>query len=105
MSDSYPLIIVDEFQDTNADEWDIIQLLGQASTIVASADPDQRIYEFRGASPARIQEFISTFKPSIFDFSADNHRSAGTDIITFATDFLASTHKRKRYSNVAIVRY
>jgi DNA helicase II / ATP-dependent DNA helicase PcrA len=105
ISDSYPLIILDEFQDTNAEEWAIVQLLGQANTIIALADPDQRIFEFRGASPARIQEYVCAFKPTIFDFSADNHRSGGTDIVRFANDFLASTHKTKQYANVAIVRY
>jgi DNA helicase-2/ATP-dependent DNA helicase PcrA len=105
ISDSYPLIILDEFQDTNADEWAIVQLLGKASTIIALADPDQRIYEFRGASSARIQEYISTFRPTIFDFGADNHRSGGTDILKFANDFLASTHKTKQYADVVMVRY
>lgn len=105
VSDSYPLIILDEFQDTNAEEWAVVQLLGQRSTIIALADPDQRIYEFRGANPARIQEFISAFKPVTFDFSADNYRSSGTDIVTFANDLLADTHKTKKYANVAIIQY
>ena len=43
-SDRYPLVIVDEFQDTNLDQWRVIQALARGSTIICLADPDQRIY-------------------------------------------------------------
>jgi len=48
VSDVYPTIILDEFQDTNSDEWALIQILGENSRLIALADPDQRIYDFRG---------------------------------------------------------
>ena len=49
----YPVIILDEFQDTSADEWQLIQLLGTNSELIALADPEQRIYDFRGAAQNR----------------------------------------------------
>jgi len=49
---AYPTIILDEFQDTNADEWRLIQELGKSCRLIALADPDQRIYEFRGPTRA-----------------------------------------------------
>jgi len=49
MSISYPYIIVDEFQDTDQHEWKLVKLLGEKSNIIALADLEQRIYEFRGA--------------------------------------------------------
>ena len=33
ISDSYPIIILDEFQDINKDEWSMIQLLGEQSSL------------------------------------------------------------------------
>ena len=51
ISSAYPVIILDEFQDTNPAEWRLMQALGKWSTLIALADPDQRIYEFRGADP------------------------------------------------------
>ena len=50
---AYPIIILDEFQDTNDDEWNLIKILCKHSDLIALADPDQRIYDFRGADPAR----------------------------------------------------
>lgn len=102
---AYPIIILDEFQDTNADEWRLIQSLGQHSRLIALADPEQRIYEFRGADPARIGEFINSYAPAQFDFSGENHRSNGTDIVTFGNDLLTGANKSKRYADVAVLSY
>jgi DNA helicase II / ATP-dependent DNA helicase PcrA len=54
LADCHPIIILDEFQDTNLDEWRMIAALGQHSQLIALADAEQRIYEFRGADPARM---------------------------------------------------
>jgi DNA helicase II / ATP-dependent DNA helicase PcrA len=105
ISNAYPVIILDEFQDTNSSEWNLMQSLGKRSTLIALADPDQRIYEFRGADPARIQDFVTASKPTLFDFAGDNHRSNGTDIVNFANDLLTDAHKGKTYKNVAVSKY
>jgi DNA helicase-2/ATP-dependent DNA helicase PcrA len=101
----YPIIILDEFQDTNTDEWNLIQQLGTKSTLIALADPDQRIYEFRGASPTRIPDFIKAFDPKQFDLSASNHRSTGTDICVYGNDLLKGANKGKTYQQVRIQEY
>lgn len=48
----YPLILVDEFQDTNQEQDDILQLIwrqvGRATCFIAVGDPKQAIYGFRG---------------------------------------------------------
>lgn len=105
VSKTYPIIILDEFQDTNDDEWALIQLLGIDSRLVALADPEQRIYEFRGASPTRIPEFIEKFLPEEIDFSQSNYRSSGTDICTFGNDLLKGTNKGKEYTHVEVTTY
>ncbi|APV49473.1 DNA helicase UvrD [Betaproteobacteria bacterium GR16-43] len=102
---SYPIVIVDEFQDTNEQEWAFIRALGDSSRLIALADPEQRIYEFRGADPKRIGEFTEAFKPKIFDFGTDNFRSNGRDITTFGNDLLVGKVAGKTYQDVTVVRY
>jgi len=46
-------VLVDEFQDVNAVQYDLIRLLtGRDSGLFVIGDPSQSIYGFRGASPA-----------------------------------------------------
>ena len=105
ISDTYPYIFVDEFQDTDPHEWSFIKLLGEQSTIVALADPYQRIYDFRGANPKRIKEFSDHFEPVVFDFEDENNRSGGKDIAKFGNDLLTGANKGKRYKDVIITPY
>jgi len=105
LSDCYPIIIVDEFQDTNIDEWRMICGLGQQSRLIALADAEQRIYEFRGADPARIGQFIEKFKPKVFDFGKENNRSDGTDITDYGNDVLTGANIGKAYTHVKVERY
>lgn len=104
-TDTYPIIILDEFQDTNLDEWLMIQELGKHSSLIALADAEQRIYDFRGADPKRIGEFITTYSPTQFDFGSENNRSNGTDIINFGNDLLNGSNLTKQYTNVVLEKY
>lgn len=48
----YPLIIVDEFQDTNSIAWELLkQLISNNTQLLFLGDPLQRIYGFIGALP------------------------------------------------------
>ena len=50
LSQAYPVVLVDEFQDTDAIQWEIIHLgFVGSSTVVLIGDPKQSIYGFRGA--------------------------------------------------------
>lgn len=88
MSSAYPVIILDEFQDTSAGQWLVVQHLGIDSTLIALADEEQRIYDFIGADPQRLNHFRDSFKPGEFDLGSENHRSPGTDITRFGDDLL-----------------
>lgn len=103
--DMYPIIMLDEFQDTNEDEWNLICTLGKNSKLIALADPEQRIYDFRGADPKRISDYIAVFSPAIFNFGTENNRSNGTDIAKYGNDLLAGTNIENTYNNVAIRTY
>lgn len=105
ISDAYPIVILDEFQDTNSDEWRLIQQLGRRSRLIALADAEQRIYEFRGADPKRIGEFIKAYSPRSFDFGSENHRSNGRDITAFGNDLLAEHNRGKTYRDVTVTQY
>lgn len=105
IAQTYPVIILDEFQDTNEHEWNFIQQLGKKSTLIALADSDQRIYEFRGADPARIGQYITSYDPANYDFGAENHRSNGTDIVDFGNDLLTGANIGKSYNDVSCIPY
>jgi DNA helicase-2/ATP-dependent DNA helicase PcrA len=105
ISDTYPVIILDEFQDTDADQWDMVQLLGKQSLLFALADLEQRIYDFRGADPKRIKMFCEMYSPRVFDFGTENYRSYSTEIVAFGNDILSGTHKHKHYKGVFIEKY
>jgi DNA helicase-2/ATP-dependent DNA helicase PcrA len=105
LCDAYPVIILDEFQDTDKDEWNLISVIGERSMLIALADPEQRIYEFRGADPARIGEFINKFNPTQFDFGNENNRSNGADIVQFGNDLLSGKNKQKTYNDVRCKKY
>lgn len=105
ISSAYPYIILDEFQDTNEDEWNLIRTLGKHSTLIALADPDQRVYDFRGADPARIGQYIEHVSPDVFDFEIENYRSNGTDIVEFGNDILTGRNLGKKYQDVSVCTY
>lgn len=97
----YPAIILDEFQDTNEAQWRVVQALGEFCRLIALADPEQRIYDWIGADPARLDHFREAFKPMGFDLSTDNHRSAGTEITLFGNDLLAGKFRQDAYRGIA----
>ncbi|KAB1089314.1 ATP-dependent helicase [Neorhizobium galegae] len=96
----YPIIIFDEFQDTNAEQWRVVQALGEFSTLLALADPDQRIYDWIGADPERLDHFREAFAPTEVDLSTENHRSAGTDIAMFGNDLLTGKFRQEKYNGI-----
>ena len=98
----YPVIILDEFQDTNSPQWQVVQLLGGFCQLVALADPEQRIYDWIGAHPKRLDHFRHAFAPKEVDLSTDNHRSPGTEIARFGNDLLIGSFRQARYKGVAI---
>lgn len=101
----YPVIIVDEFQDTNAEQWLVVQALGENSILLALADPEQRIYDWIGADPERLNHFKEAFAPTPVDLNTDNHRNAGTDIAAFGNDILKGELRQEPYVGVQICFY
>ena len=105
MATMYPFVILDEFQDTNDEQWSVVQALGQRTTLLALADPKQRIYDWIGADPERLNHFRAAFAPMEIDLGTDNHRSKGTDIAAYGDDLLTGKRRQERYNGVSIRLY
>ncbi|MGQ4876404.1 MAG: UvrD-helicase domain-containing protein [Promethearchaeia archaeon] len=59
----YPVVIIDEFQDTDICQWEIIKKINPY-TIIIFADNKQTIHLWRGASDSRVEEFSEHFNVS-----------------------------------------
>ncbi len=55
-------ILIDEFQDSNVAQIKLASLLaGDEANVFAVGDPDQAIYQFRGATSGAFDQFLRTF--------------------------------------------
>lgn len=88
----YPLIIVDEFQDTDDDQWRIVAALSRVTTIFCLADPDQSIFQYDPkVDPLRLTKARDFLNPKVVDLVGDNHRSPNGGILAFANAVLNNT--------------
>lgn len=102
----YPLILVDEAQDTGNEQWECIRLLAADSQVICLADPNQMIYDFLpGVGPARISEIRKALNPLEIDLEGENHRSPGTEIAVFARDILAGKVRGSPYKGVSCHKF
>lgn len=105
VSSIYPIIVLDEFQDTDDAQWALVQQLALDSTLIALADPDQRIFDYQAdIDPQRLNQLRATLGPQEFDFGGDNHRSPNTGILAFA-DAVMSNSVLPVASDVQLIQY
>lgn len=72
-------ILVDEFQDTNAAQWELVRLLAaEHRNVFCVGDADQSIYKFRGADIANINGFEKAFPDAEVLLLEQNYRSTQT---------------------------
>ncbi|MBT4942633.1 MAG: UvrD-helicase domain-containing protein [Chloroflexi bacterium] len=84
-------LLVDEFQDTNALQFQVARLLAMKSrNICVVGDPDQSIYSWRHADPTNLTDFQSTFKNAKIVTLDQSYRS--TQIILEAADSVISNN-------------
>jgi DNA helicase-2/ATP-dependent DNA helicase PcrA len=77
--EAYPILLVDEFQDTNTVQAKIIQALappGAKPELTVVGDDDQAIYGFRGASLANLLGFKAAYQDARVIALTQNYRSA-----------------------------
>jgi DNA helicase-2/ATP-dependent DNA helicase PcrA len=105
VANRYPLIILDEFQDTSEDQWEIVKQLGSKSRCLALADPDQRIFDFIATDPERPAHFIDYFDAEEIDLGGFSHRNLHTDITLFGDDVLRGEFSQIAYEGVNLIGY
>jgi DNA helicase II / ATP-dependent DNA helicase PcrA len=103
---TYPLIIVDEAQDTGTHSWRCVELLSKHAQILCLADLDQQIYDFLpGVGPQRVVEIRDALRPFEVDLGTDNGRSPDSEILSFANDILEDRPRGAPYKGVRTLRY
>ena len=87
-------ILVDEFQDTNAIQYDFIQLLaGKNSQVTIVGDDDQSIYSWRGAQVENLNRFGRDYPDTQTIRLEQNYRSTQT-ILSAANKIIANNSNR-----------
>lgn len=106
LASSYPTVIVDEFQDTDDQQWRIVQALASVTRVICLADSDQRIFDYRDdIDPRRIGSLHDTVAPRTFDLGSENHRSPRGGILRFANAVLNNITPLPEVDDIKIVSY
>lgn len=95
-------ILVDEYQDIDAEQYELVSLLAGKSekesdrkmTILAVGDDDQNIYRFRGANVQFIRRFNQEYNAEIH-YLIENYRSCAT-IIAAANALISHNSDRMK---------
>ena len=95
LSDRFKYVLVDEFQDTNAVQYDIIKLLTKVhGNLFCVGDDDQSIYGWRGAEIENILQFDKDY-PSAKVYKLErNYRSTGS-ILQLANEIIKNNAGRR----------
>jgi len=89
-------LLVDEFQDTNPNQYELIKLLSSdRSSITVVGDDDQAIYSWRGASVRFLFDFELDFPRTRIIKLEQNYRST-PEILNFANLLISQNTVRKR---------
>ncbi len=89
------LLLIDEAQDINPDEYELIELLARENEdmrIILVGDDDQNIFEFRNSSAKHLEAFIDQYKAQRYDL-LDNYRSDAS-LVRFTDRFVSTIRHR-----------
>ena len=88
-------ILVDEFQDTNAAQFELVRLLGAPDgNVVVVGDMDQSVYAFRGADYRNLARFEEAFPKASVIMLEQNYRSTH-NILSAANALIQHNRSRK----------
>jgi DNA helicase-2/ATP-dependent DNA helicase PcrA len=91
----FKYILVDEYQDTNRVQYELVNFLAEESrNLCVCGDPDQSIYEWRGADIRNILDFESDYPDATVIKLEQNYRSTQT-ILDIANNVISRNQSRK----------
>lgn len=81
----FDLLVVDEYQDLNACDLEVLQLLSERTgcAVIATGDDDQSIYSWRKAAPVGIRRFLEDYEDAD-DYPLSITLRCGKQIIEWA---------------------
>ena len=89
-TDKLNYIMVDEVQDCSSDDWKLLNILASGhGNLFVVGDPDQAIYEWRGANP----KIFIDFKAATDVILNENYRST-PDILEIANSIISNNRNR-----------
>lgn len=90
----YPYLMVDEYQDTSNNQFELVRLLaGERENICVVGDDDQSIYSWRGANPESIQEFLRAF-PKCKRVTLEQNYRCSPNILNAANAVISENQNR-----------
>lgn len=99
------VLVVDEAQDMNEDEFLLIKALMERNEdmrVIAVGDDDQNIYEFRGSDSKYMVEFLKMPSAKKYEL-IDNYRSS-VRIVNFANEFVKTLSNRIKSGEICAVK-
>ena len=95
LQNRWKYITIDEYQDTNAAQYEIARLLtGERRNLCVVGDTDQNIYSWRGADIEHLMSFEKVFPGTKVILLEQNYRSTRT-ILTAANSVISKNKRRK----------
>ncbi len=106
IAERFPLVIVDEAQDTGPDAWRCIELLADSTQVICLADLEQQIFDhLPGIGPERIEAIKTVLQPTKINLGSENMRSPGSQIAEFGQDILAGRTRSGGYRGVSTLSF
>jgi DNA helicase-2/ATP-dependent DNA helicase PcrA len=106
IAEQFPLVIVDEAQDTGPDAWRCIEMLAASTQVICLADLEQQIFDhLPGIGPERIEAIKATLTPTEINLGSENLRSPGSQIAEFGQDILAGRVRVGGYKGVSSLSF
>lgn len=94
ISGQWDYVFCDEFQDTDAIQFELVEQLSDGGNLFVVGDDDQAIYEWRGANIENIGQRLSNTFPGLTDESLEENFRSKQPILDLANDAIGRLEGR-----------